>query len=301
MHRSIVPTLSRLLLIVATLATGNVLAQNSGVTPPIWEVRSGGNAVYLLGSIHLGRSDMYPVGPVAEKAYRASKVVALEADPTDQQAIVAAIADTFYQPPESLQNHLPGPLLTRLSRVLERLGIPLEQAQTMKPFMVAMTLASIEYAKAGFDLSLGVDMHYARRAKQDGKPVVELESFGGQIALMNSMSDRLQESLLQVTLESIENGEIPSLVDAMINAWKSGDGKKLHNAVSAEERKLPAALAQEFHQKFMRDRNLAMARKIESMLEGSDSHFVAIGAAHLLGQDSILQILSEKGYRVRPL
>ena len=301
MHRSTVPTLSRLLLIVATLATGNVLAQNSGVTPPIWEVRSGGNAVYLLGSIHLGRSDMYPVGQVAEKAYRASKVVALEADPTDQQAIVAAIADTFYQPPESLQNNLPGPLLTRLSRVLERQGIPLEQAQTMKPFMVAMTLASIEYAKAGFDLSLGVDMHYARRAKQDGKPVVELESFGGQIALMNSMSDRLQESLLQVTLDSIENGEIASQVDAMINAWKSGDGKKLHDAVSAEERKLPAALAQEFHQKFMRDRNLAMARKIESMLEGSDSHFVAIGAAHLLGQDSILQILSEKGYRVRPL
>jgi uncharacterized protein len=301
MRRSIARHLSRLLLIAATLATGNVLAQNSTVTPLIWEVRSEGNVVYLLGSIHLGRSDMYPVGPVVEKAYRASKVVALEADPTDQQAIVAAIMDTFYEPPESLQNNLPGPLLTRLSRVLERLGIPLEQAQTMKPFMVAMTLASLEYAKAGFDPSLGVDMHYARRAKQDGKPLVELESFGGQIALMNSMSDRLQESLLQATLESIENGEIPALVDAMINAWKSGDGKQLQSAVSAEERKLPAALAQEFHRKFMSDRNLAMARKIESMLEGPDAHFVAIGAAHLLGEDSILQILSANGFRVRPL
>jgi len=144
-------------------------------------------------------------------------------------------------------------------------------------------------------------MHYARRAKEDGKAVAELESFGGQIALMNSMSDRLQESLLQVTLESIENGEIPSLVEAMINAWKAGDGKKLQNAISAEERKLPAALAQEFHRKFMRDRNITMASKIESMLKGSDAHFVAIGAAHLLGQDSIVQILSEKGYRIRPL
>jgi uncharacterized protein YbaP (TraB family) len=301
MRLSIAQYLCRLSLIAATLATGIVLAQNSGVTPLIWEVRSAGNAVYLLGSIHLGRSDMYPMGPVVEKAYQASKVVALEADPTDQQAVAAAIADTFYRPPESLQKHLPGPLLTRLSAVLERLGIPLEQAQTMKPFMVAMMLASIEYANAGFDPSLGVDMHYAQRAKEDGKPVVELESFGGQIALMNSMSDRLQESLLQITLEAIEKGEIPSLVEAMINAWKSGDGKKLQGAVSAEERKLPVALAQEFHRKFMKERNFTMAGKIESMLKATDAHFVAIGAAHLLGPDSVLQILSERGYKVRPL
>ena len=301
MRLSITQFLCRLLLIAAALATGNVLAQNTGVTPLIWEVRSAGNAVYLLGSIHLGRSDMYPMGPVVEKAYQASKVVALEADPTDQQAIAAAIADAFYRPPESLQKHLPRPLLTKLAAVLERLGIPLEQAQGMKPFMVAMTLASIEYARAGFDPSLGVDMHYAQRAKEDGKPVVELESFGGQIALMNSMSDRLQESLLQVTLESIEKGEISSLVEAMIDAWKSGDGKKLQGAVSAEERKLPVAQAQEFRRKFMKDRNFTMATKIESMLEGTDVHFVAIGAAHLLGPDSVLQILSERGYKVRPL
>jgi hypothetical protein len=118
---------------------------------------------------------------------------------------------------------------------------------------------------------------------------------------MNNMSDRLQENLLQVTLESIDKGEIPALVDLMVNAWKSGDGKKLQDAVSAEERKLPAALAQEFHRIFISDHNIAMAGKIETMLKGSDAHFIAIGAAHLLGQDSVLQILSEKGYRVRPL
>jgi uncharacterized protein YbaP (TraB family) len=290
MHRSIARHLSRLLLLVAALAAGNVLAQKTGATPLIWEVRSAGNAVYLLGSIHLGRSEMYPMGLVVEKAYQASKIVALEADPTDQQAVMSAISGSLYQPPENLQKNLPVPLLARLSRTLERYGIPLEQAQQMKPFLVAITLASIEYAKAGFDPSLGVDMYLARRAKQDGKRLVELESLGGQMALMNDMSDRLQENLLQVTLESIDNGEIPALV-----------GKKLHDAVSAEERKLPAALAQEFHRKLMSDRNIAMAEKIETILKGSETHFIAVGAAHLLGQDNVLQILSQKGYRVRPL
>ncbi len=301
MHRSIAWHLPRLLLFVAALAAGNVLAQQSGATPLIWEVRSAGNAVYLLGSIHLGRGDMYPLGPAVEKAYQESKIVALEADPTDQQAVMAAISASLYQPPETLQKNLPAPLLARVSRALERYGIPLEQAQPMKPFLVAITLASMEYAIAGFDPSLGVDMHFARRARQDGKPLVELESFGGQIALMNNMSSRLQESLLQETLESIDNGEIPALVDSMVNAWKSGDGKKLQDAVSAEERKLPAALAQEFHRKLISDRNIAMAGKIETMLKKSDAAFIAIGAAHLSGQDSVLQILSEKGYRVRPL
>ena len=301
MRRSIARHLYHRLLLVAALAAGSVLAQQTGATPQIWEVRSAGNAVYLLGSIHLGRSDMYPMGPVVERAYQASKIVALEADPTDQQAVMAAISGSLYQPPENLQKNLPGPLLAKVSRTLERYGIPLEQAQPMKPFLVAITLASIEYARAGFDPSLGVDMHFAGRARQDGKPVVELESFGGQIALMNNMSNRLQQSLLQVTLESIDNGEIPALVDSMVNAWKSGDGKKLQDAVSTEEHKLPAALAQEFHRKLITDRNIAMAGKIETMLKGSDVHFIAIGAAHLLGRDSVLQILSEKGYRVRPL
>jgi len=301
MHRSVARHLSSLLLFFAAFAAGNALAQKSGVTPLIWEVRSQANAVYLLGSIHLGRSDMYPMGPVVEKAYQASKIVVLEADPTDQESIMGAISASLYEPPESLQKNLPGPLLARLSRTLERYGIPLEQAQPMKPFLVAITLASMEYAIAGFDPSLGVDMHFARRARQDGKPLVELESFGGQIALMNNMSSRLQESLLQETLESIDNGEIPALVDSMVNAWKSGDGKKLQDAVSAEERKLPAALAQEFHRKLISDRNIAMAGKIETMLKKSVAAFIAIGAAHLSGQDSVLQILSEKGYRVRPL
>jgi hypothetical protein len=244
---------------------------------------------------------MYPMGPVVEKAYQASKIVALEADPTNQQAVMAAISSSLYQPPETLQKNLPRPLMARLSGTLERYGIPLEQAQMMKPFLVAITLASIEYAKAGFDPSFGVDMHFSGRARQDGKPLVELESFEGQMALMNNLSDRLQENLLQVTLESIDKGEIPALVDSMVNAWKSGDGKKLQEAISTEERKLPAALAQEFHRKLLSDRNIAMAGKIETMLKGSDAHFIAIGAGHLLGQDSVLQILAQKGYRVRPL
>ncbi len=301
MYRSIARHLPSLLLLVAALAAGHSLAQQTGATPLIWEVRSAGNAVYLLGSIHVGRSDMYPMGPVVEKAYQASKIIALEADPADQNAVMAAISDSLYQPPETLQKNLPAPLLGRLSKTLERYGIPLEQAETMKPFLVAITLASIEYVNAGFDPSLGVDIHFARRARKDGKPLVELESFGGQIALMNNMSARLQESLLQETLDSIDSGEIPALVDSMVNAWKSGDGKKLQDAVSTEEDKLPAALAQEFHRKLVSDRNIAMAGKVETMLKGSDVHFIAIGAAHLLGQDSVLQILAEKGYRVRPL
>ena len=301
MNRSVARHFSILLLLFAAFTAGNALAQKSGVTPLIWEVRSEANTVYLLGSIHLGRSDMYPMGPVVEKAYQASKIVVLEADPTDQESIMGAISASLYEPPESLQKNLPGPLLARLSRTLERYGIPLEQVQPMKPFLVAITLASIEYAKAGFDPSLGVDMHFARRAKQDGKPVVELESFGGQMALMSNLSGGLQESMLQVTLDSIDKGEIPALVGSMVDAWKSGDEIRLLDTVSAEERKLPAAVTQEFHRKFMSDRNVAMVGKIESMLKQPDVHFIAIGAAHLLGQDSVLQILSEKGYRVRPL
>src|SRR6476619_7597474 len=65
-------------------------AQN-GSTPLIWEARSATNTVYLFGTIHVGARKMYPLSPAVEKAFAAARVLALEADPTDQAAAVAAV------------------------------------------------------------------------------------------------------------------------------------------------------------------------------------------------------------------
>ena len=75
---------------VVLAALQGLACAQSGSTPLIWEVRSPTNTVYLFGTIHVGARKMYPLSPAVEQAYAASHVLALEADPTDQAAALAA-------------------------------------------------------------------------------------------------------------------------------------------------------------------------------------------------------------------
>jgi uncharacterized protein YbaP (TraB family) len=84
-------------------------------------------------------------------------------------------------------------------------------------------------------------------------------------------------------------------------AWRTGNMDKLGAVLLAEERRLPVAMAKEFHLRFLTERNVAMVQRIERMLANGDRVFVAVGAMHMVGEDGIPALLGAKGYEVRPL
>ncbi len=290
--------LSRVFLLVAALFSAASLAQQTTATLPLWEVRSDTNTIYLFGTIHVGRSDFYPLPREVERAYSASKALVLELDPTDTNAFTAALPVALYQPPDNLENHVSKKTSEKLRTVLQRYGVSLEQVRQMKPFMVMLTLTSLEYTRLGYDATAGLDYHLAQRASRETKPIVQLESAAGQLAMLNNMSAELQAELLRITLEEIGGDEVAALVKEMISAWKRGDSVQLAKILSEEERRLPPALASEFHEKFISRRNIEMLGKVERMLKGAEPQFVAIGAGHLTGSDGLVALLSKKGYKV---
>src|SRR4249920_1500554 len=114
-----------------------VHAQN-GSTPLIWEARSPSNTVYLFGTVHVGARKLYPLSPAVERAYSASGVLALEADPTDQSAMLAATQRSTYTPPDSLAHHISPQLMSELKKALPAIGLPVEYAEVMRPELLAM-------------------------------------------------------------------------------------------------------------------------------------------------------------------
>ncbi|HWQ37765.1 MAG TPA: TraB/GumN family protein [Burkholderiales bacterium] len=290
-----------LLLLAALLLSIPVPALEADVRMPLWEIRSDSTTVYLFGTIHVGKREFYPLPAAVENAYRRASVLALEVDSTDVQALTDAVSTAFYTPPDKLESHLPEELRARLKKVLNRLGLPFDQVQPMKPFMVMLTLTSLEYARLGYDSAMGLDIHFADRAVKDGKKIVQLESAASQFAMMNSLSPGLQQELLELTLKEIEDNELPSLVEAMVKAWTTSDLDKLSAVLTAEERRLSHARAAEFHDKFLAARNAAMTEKIEALLRERTVAFVAVGAAHVLGDDGIMALLKKKGYRIKQL
>jgi uncharacterized protein YbaP (TraB family) len=275
-------------------------AQN-GSTPLIWEARSPSNTVYLFGTVHVGARKLYPLSPAVERAYSASRVLALEADPTDQSALLAATQRSTYTPPDSLAHHISPQLMSELKKALPAIGLPVEYAEVMRPELLAMTLAMMEVGRQGYDPSLGLDIHLALRAKQDGKRIVELESIAGQLALLTSFSPELQEAMLRSALDDIMSGSLSADIRDLVSAWRTGDEPRLWQLLNKEMEELPAAQARELREQLYDARNREMTEKIAVMLAGSEPTLVAVGVGHLLGDTGIVELLRKKGYTVRRL
>jgi len=275
-------------------------AQN-GSTPPIWEVRSPTNTVYLFGTVHVGARKLYPLSNVVEQAYASSRALALEADPTDPAAALAAGQRSTYAPPDKLANHISPQLMGELRKALPTIGLPVEYAEAMRPELLAMTLAMLEVGRLGYDPNLGLDIHLARRAKQDGKRIIELESIAGQLALLASFSPQLQEAMLRSAVEDVMSGSLSADVRDLVAAWRTGDDKRLWELVNKEMEELPAPQAQELREQLYDSRNREMTEKIVLMLAGNEPTFVAVGVGHLLGSAGIVELLRKKGYAVRRL
>lgn len=270
-------------------------------TPLLYEVKSATTTVYLFGTIHVGARKLYPLSPQSEEAFSRSAVLALEADPTDQGALMAAMSSGLYRPPDSLRAHVAPALFQRLERVLPKVGLPIEYAQGMKPFLLAMTVAMIEVQRQGYDATLGLDVHFAKQARADGKGVVELESMAEQIELFAGLPMEAQEGMLQVALDGIEDGTMAQELEAMVSAWAAGNADAIHASARRELDGLPEGVAAMLYERVYDGRNRRMAAKIEGFLASGQVHFVAVGAGHLTGESGLPALLREKGFVVRRL
>jgi uncharacterized protein YbaP (TraB family) len=270
-------------------------------TPLLYEVKSANTTVYLFGTIHVGARKLYPLSPQSQEAFARSAVLALEADPTDQGALMAAMSSGLYRPPDNLRAHVSPALFQRLENVLPRVGLPIEYAQGMKPYLLAMTVAMIEVQRQGYDAGMGLDVHFARLAKADAKPVVELESMAEQIELFAGLPMEVQEGMLQLALDGIEDGTMAQELEALMAAWAAGDAEAIHASTKRELDGLPQPVAAMLYERVYDGRNRRMAAKIEAFLASGQVHFVAVGAGHLTGESGLPVLLREKGFSVRRL
>ncbi len=275
-------------------------AQPNG-TPLLYEVRSATNVVYLFGTIHVGTRSMYPLNAHIQEAFAAARVLALEADPTDQTAAMAAMAQGLYQPPDNLRNHIGPELYARLEAALPGIGLPIEYARAMAPPLLAMTISMMEIQRLGYDPDLGLDTYLARQAKAQGKAIVQLESLSDQIALFTALPSTAQQEMLAAALASISDAKLDADVKDLIEAWQAGDAARIERNVLEELGELSPDMAKLLEDRLYTQRNLGMAAKVEQMLAGSTPVFVAVGAGHITGETGLPELLRKKGFAVRRL
>ena len=261
----------------------------------LWKATNGKNTAYMFGSLHLGDKSFYPLPATVENAFAASNVLVLEVDikKVNMMALAAQVMqEGMYSGDDNLWKHISPETRKGLEAYAAKIGISADMFAMMKPWMASMTLAVLPFQQAGMDPSLGLDQHFADEA--DNKRIDQIESAEWQIKLFTSLSPELQEKLLATAVDSTRDPVAES--KELIVAWQSGDASRMENLLNKYSDGPP-----EFERMMLTDRNPRMADAVSHCLEGADHCFMVVGAAHLVGKDGVVALLSKRGIKVEQM
>lgn len=260
----------------------------------LWSIQTQKNTVYVLGSVHFLRQDAYPLAEAIEKAYSDSHKIVFETDidggnAPELQAKMMSLG--LYLDGQTLQQNVSEQTYKVVKEKMAAIGLPIAQFDRFRPWFAALMLTVMELQKMQFDPSYGVDAHFFRKAKEDGKQRIFLEPVEFQIDLFAKMGPREQESFLKQTMEDLVI--IESMVSDMVNSWQIGDVDTLGSILNMSFKEHP-----DMYDRMMVQRNNKWVSRIEGLLNQDGNVLVIVGAGHLVGDENLLQLLRRGGYKL---
>ncbi|MCE5343860.1 MAG: TraB/GumN family protein [Eubacteriales bacterium] len=276
----------------------------------LYHVTGGSGEMYLLGSIHIGASAMYPFGTEIQQAMAASDTFVYECDTTSAQAVAEVKARMALPAGQTLREQLGDTLYAELTQVCRKLNLATSALDTLKPWAVINTLAVYSTAAelgqtdVSEALSLGIEEQVRDVSMSKNKPTVYLETMDEQTDVLEGFSEALQRYLLKSECDTILDPQSVTGLDASVADWpawwQSGDA----NAFAGQYLNSYLApgyedISLEYHTKLISQRNTSMAQRLDVLLKGGGTYFVTIGLLHLvLPEDSVPAQLEALGYTV---
>jgi uncharacterized protein YbaP (TraB family) len=281
------------LTLLATVASGRAAAEDRGV---LWTVQGRQNTVYLLGSVHVLRPGDAALPRAALDAYADAEQLVMEIDLDDATvgdplAMAQQMQASAALPAgQSLQAVL-GSDYAEVARRASDAGLDLEMFDRFQPWFVATLLLQLELAKRGFDPALGIEQQLAGRAIADRKPITGLETPAQQFAVLSGLSLADQKRFLLMTLD--ESAQADTELEQLLAAWRKGDTSALAALLSDEFERFP-----QLYRPLTEDRNRAWVGQLDDLLDDRDDYLVVVGALHLVGRDSVIDLLRQRGHTV---
>ncbi|MFQ2132709.1 TraB/GumN family protein [Aeromonas hydrophila] len=284
LHRLLLPFLLCLLLPLSAFAD-----------PAFYKVSKGDQQHWLLGSIHAGKPSLYPLPDPIERAWLQSRALVLEVDLThiSQQQWQEMGAITRLVDGKTLKEHVPLDLYRRTIIAAGQNGLTENMLAPLRPWFAAITLTQAALERTDFSSALGVDQHFAKQAGDSGKPIIGFETLLEQLGYLASVGDN-QTLMLESTLDELP--ELERGFREVMKAWEEGDEATLINLLKSEM--APPKLQAWLEQTLLAERNHNWLQKWSTLPNES---FIVVGALHLYGDQGLLALLEQQGWRITPL
>ena len=263
----------------------------------IWVAEGATNRVYLLGSIHVLRAEDHPLPDVVELVYDDAERLIMELDMDDidpAEALQFLMQNGVLAGDATLEEQMGTEMYARAAASAREIDIPIDMLQKSEPWLAAMTVQEILMMRVGFEAEYGIEMYLLGKAKADGKPIEGLETVNQQLGFLDGLSNETQS--LWFLQSIVEGRRMEMMVDDMVAAWRDGDVEFLEAELLHE-----LSIYPELHQAILVDRNKNWIAPIMELLDDEDDYLVIVGAAHLVGEDGVPDLLSQQGVRIKQL
>ena len=289
-------------------------------TPLFYRVTGAdGQEMWLLGTIHVGDARTADLPQEINDAFASSDALAVEFDVnsfwekvSEDDELAAQLAGMYaYTDGTTTYDHISDENVYWLAvKQLKAAGLIELASLPLKPSVWAQYIE--EYNMSwNYELSSdkGMDMQLLAMAEAQGKTVLDVESGIEQLGMLTGFSDGLQELLL-LSAMAITPLEYADQINEMYELWCAGDEEALINYIKAgtsvdmaemENYEMTAEeelLYQEYQDVMYADRNADMLEIAKDYLESGDVVFFAVGLAHLLDEDGLVNTLRDAGYTV---
>jgi uncharacterized protein YbaP (TraB family) len=264
--------------------------------PPLWQVSGAKGKVFLFGSLHLLPPDVQWRSPALQRALDEARVVVFETDieaANNPQAMQPLILKLGMLPAgQSLQALLPPKLNAQFERVAGDLRVPPAQLAPLRPWLAALVLAVQFMTNQGYDPSRGVEQQLAAWARANGKEQAALESAETQLKMFADLTREQEIQFFAVSIRQIQ--EMPGMLDALLAAYRKGNLAALEKNLNAGLDELP-----DLRRRVLGDRHRHWVPQIEKMIADGRTYVIVVGAAHLVGPDSVIAMLRARGHRIQ--
>ncbi|MBV9930155.1 MAG: TraB/GumN family protein [Alphaproteobacteria bacterium] len=260
--------------------------------PGLWKLQDRDTIVYLFGTIHALPDNLAWRTPAFDRAFASAGEFRIEVgNIDDQQAVAGALMKA------GLAEGLP-PILERvppekraaLKSAIDESGFPAAGFDRMKSWMAALVLLTVEFRRIGLSPEQGAERKLVAEWKAKGKSVDGFETAAEQFGFLDGLSPQAQSAFLAAAADT--PGAAKAQFAAMLKAWQAGDVAAIARTFDDE-----TTMSPELRRVLMKERNARWARWLAARMAKPGIVFVAVGAGHLAGPDSVLAMLAAKGLK----
>lgn len=294
---------------VITLTACEPDSQNSKINPAMWIVKDGeGGCLYLMGTIHLGDERMENLPTKVTKTLDACDYLAVEFDilesESDLTGMTQSMQSMMYTDGTTIKDHIDGEVYDKAKSILQDAGYYNQSLDYYTPIMWQQFVTEAYSQNSELKTRYGADRQLITYAKNHNIGVLDIESMELQMDMLKSLSPETQEYLLGSSVMSTSEMYNQSL-KLMYESWVSGDVSTLEKLTAADSGLTDVVMddniksyMDEYNNKMLTIRNKNMALAAQRYIQGGATVLLAVGAAHMFGDDGIISLLENEGYTV---